>query len=144
MSAYPAWRRDGFAILTDPAATDLDMVCGFIVDSYWGNGLPRATLEQSVRAALVYNLMDEGRDRQVGFARVVTDHARIAWLSDVFVLEPYRRRGLGKWLVQSVQDDPRLAAVRRWLLSTADAHGLYRRCGWEDAPVGRYMQRQRR
>ena len=142
MSAHPSWRRDGFVIATDPAATDLDAVCGFLADSYWAKGLSREILERSVRAALVYNLIDEATGQQVGFARVVTDHARIAWLSDVFVVDGYRARGLGKWLVQTVQDDPRLAAVRRWVLATADAHGLYRQYGWEDAPAGRYMHRQ--
>lgn len=143
MSAYPSWRRDGFVIATDPAATDLDVVCGFIAGSYWGKDVPREAVERSLRSALVYNLIDEASGRQAGFARVVTDHARIAWLSDVFVLEPYRRRGLGKWLVQTVQDDPRLATVRRWLLATQDAHGLYREQGWQDAPAGGYMHRQR-
>lgn len=141
MSPQPSWRRGGFAIATDPAATDLDVVCGFLESSYWARGLPRELLERSVRGALVYNLIDESRGRQVGFARVVTDRARIALLSDVFVLEEYRGRGLGKWLVQTVQDDPRLATVRRWILATDDAHGLYRQHGWEDVPLGRYMHR---
>jgi GNAT superfamily N-acetyltransferase len=74
---------------------------------------------------------------------VVTDHARMAWLSDVFVLQAYRGRGLGKWLVQTVMDDPRLATVRRWMLATDDAHGLYRQLGWQDAPPDRYMTMQR-
>jgi GNAT superfamily N-acetyltransferase len=143
MSMNPSWRQGGFLIATDPGATDLDVVCGFLEGSYWAKGMPREILERSLRSALVYNLIEEAGGRQVGFARVVTDHARIAWLSDVFVLEAYRARGLGKWLVQTVQDDPRLATVRRWLLATADAHGLYRQHGWEDAPPGRYMHRQR-
>ena len=83
MSRHPSWRRDGFVISTDPAATDLDMVCGFLADSYWAKGLSREILERSVRAALVYNLIDEATGRQVGFARVVTDHAaRGTMLSD--------------------------------------------------------------
>jgi GNAT superfamily N-acetyltransferase len=143
MSQHPSWRQGGFVIATDPAATDLDVVCGFLEGSYWAKGVPREVLERSVRAALVYNLIDEARGCQVGFARVVTDHARMAWLSDVFVLDAYRARGLGKWLVQTVQDDPRLATIRRWVLATDDAHGLYRQHGWEDAPPGRYMHRHR-
>jgi GNAT superfamily N-acetyltransferase len=133
------WRRAGFVISTDPAATDLDQVCGFLATTYWAKDIPRETLEQSIRAALPYNLIEAASGRQVGFARVVTDQTRFAWLSDVFVLEAYRGRGLGKWLAQAVLDDPRLARVNRFLLATADAHGLYREQGWRDAPPGRYM-----
>jgi GNAT superfamily N-acetyltransferase len=104
--------------------------------------VPHQVLEQSIRAALVYNLIDQA-SRQVGFARVVSDQARFAWLSDVFVLEAYRGQGPGAWLVQTVLDDPRLAPVGRFLLATADAHGLYRRHGWQDAPAGRYMTLER-
>jgi GNAT superfamily N-acetyltransferase len=143
MGEGQTWARSGFTIATDPAATDLDVVCGFLATSYWAKGAPRDLLERSVRAALVYNLIDDASGRQVGFARVVTDHARMAWLSDVFVLDAYRGRGLGKWLVQTVMDDARLAAVRRWMLATDDAHGLYRQLGWQDAPPGRYMTVQR-
>jgi GNAT superfamily N-acetyltransferase len=140
---YRVWRRPGFVISTDPRATDLDQVCGFLATTYWARDVPREALEQSIRAALVYNLIDEASGRQAGFARVVTDQARFAWLSDVFVLEAYRGRGLGEWLVQAVLDDPRLARVGRFLLATADAHGLYREHGWRDAPPGRYMTFER-
>lgn len=143
MGEGQAWRRAGFTIATDPAATDLDVVCGFLAASYWAKGLARDLLERSVREALVYNMTHDASGRQVGFARVVTDHARMAWLSDVFVLDAYRGQGLGKWLVQTVMDDPRVAGVRRWLLATNDAHGLYRQLGWQDAPPGRYMTVQR-
>jgi GNAT superfamily N-acetyltransferase len=137
--SHSPWRRAGFTIATDPATTDLDVVCSFLASSYWAEGLPRTVLERSIAGALVYNLIEDGSERQVGFARVVTDHARIAWLSDVFVLESHRGCGLGCWLVRSVMDDPRLQGVRRWVLATDDAHGLYRQFGWQDAPQGLYM-----
>jgi GNAT superfamily N-acetyltransferase len=140
---YRAWRRDGFVISTDPAATDLDQVCNFLATTYWAKGLPRHVVEGSIRAALVYNLIDEANGRQAGFARVVSDLTRFAWLSDVFVLEAYRGKGLGGWLVQTVLDDSRLALVGRFLLATADAHRLYRRLGWEDVRPGRYMAFER-
>jgi GNAT superfamily N-acetyltransferase len=133
----------GFTIVTDPAATDLDLVCGFLTNSYWAKGLSRAVLERSIEAALVYNLIEDASGAQVGFARVVTDQARMAWLSDVFVLESHRGRGLGRWLAQTAMDDPRLATVRRWMLATDDAHGLYRQLGWQDAPAGVYMTLRR-
>ena len=134
-------RRGGFVISTDPATTDLDLVTSFLRGTYWAQDASRDDLERSFAASLVYNLLDEAAARQVGFARVVSDRARIAWLSDVFVLDAHRGRGLGAWLVATALDDPRLAGVRRWLLATRDAHPLYRRFGFEDAPPGRYMVR---
>ncbi|TMA48016.1 MAG: GNAT family N-acetyltransferase, partial [Deltaproteobacteria bacterium] len=77
---------------------------------------------------------------QVGFARIVTDHATFAYLADVFVLEAFRGRGLGKWLVEVTVTLPELQGLRRWLLATADAHELYRRFGFTDAAPGRLME----
>lgn len=133
------WRHASFLITSDPAATDIDLVCRFLQGTYWARDIPRETLERSIRAALAYNLLDEKEGRQIGFARVVTDEVRFAWLSDVFVLEAYRGRGLARWLVRTVLDDPRLREVGRWLLATQDAHGLYRRLGFEEVNPGRYM-----
>jgi GNAT superfamily N-acetyltransferase len=140
---YPSWRRDGFTITTDPATTDLELVCAFLARSYWARDIPRGRVERSIQAARVYNLRDDQAECQIGFARVVGDDARIAWLSDVFVVESHRGRGFGKWLVATVMADPRLAPVGRWLLATSDAHDLYRRHGWRDAPAGRYMVLER-
>jgi GNAT superfamily N-acetyltransferase len=80
---------------------------------------------------------------QAGFARVVTDRARFAWLADVFVLEAHRGAGLGVWLVETVLSHPDLTAVR-FVLGTADAHGLYERFGFEPADPGRIMDRKNR
>jgi GNAT superfamily N-acetyltransferase len=132
-------RQGAFLITSDPAATDIDLVCGFLHGTYWARDIPREALERSIRTALAYNLLDQTEGRQIGFARVVTDEVRFAWLSDVFVLDPYRGRGLARWLVRTALDDPRLRAVGRWLLATQDAHGLYRRLGFEDVNPGRYM-----
>ena len=126
-------------IATDPATTDIDAVCDFLQTAYWAHDVSRADLVQSIRAALVYNLIDENDGAQIGFARVVTDGSRIGWLSDVYVLDAYRGRGLGKWLVGTVMADPRVAGLRRMVLATDDAHALYRQYGWSDAPPGRYM-----
>ncbi|MGH6945425.1 MAG: GNAT family N-acetyltransferase [Geminicoccaceae bacterium] len=136
---HPKWRRDGFVISADPAATDLDLVIGFLRGTYWVRDLTVDELKLSFERAAVYNLLEEASSRQVGFARVLTDGVRFAWLSDVFVLEGFRGRGLGRWLVRTAMEDPRHAEARRWLLATQDAHALYRSCGWQDAPPGRYM-----
>jgi GNAT superfamily N-acetyltransferase len=80
-------------------------------------------------------------DEQVGFARVVTDRATFAWLADVYILAEHRGQGLSKRLVAAILEHPELQGLRRWLLGTADAHGLYRRFGFEvvDNSSGRFM-----
>ena len=135
---YPAaareWRRDGFLVTTDPARFDLDVIHGYLRRSYWAEGIPRETVERSLRNSLGFALIaqdpDGGASRQIGFARVVSDRATFAWLADVFVLEEWRGRGLSKWLVACVLEHPELQGLRRFTLGTRDAHGLYARCGF--------------
>jgi GNAT superfamily N-acetyltransferase len=137
-------QKDGFLIDTDPAATDMDVVTGFLAKSYWARGLSREVIERSIRNSMVWNLRENAGGAQIGFARAVSDRVRFAWLSDVFVLETHRGRSLGFFLVKEVLGDPRVVDVERWLLGTRDMHPLYRRFGFEDAPAGRYMVRSRR
>jgi GNAT superfamily N-acetyltransferase len=72
-------------------------------------------------------------DKQVGYARVVTDYCRVAYLADVFITPAYRGMGLSKWLMEEIMGHPDLQGLRRWILHTSDAHGLYRQFGWTDA-----------
>lgn len=124
---------------TDPSRLDMDVIHGFLSQSYWARGIPRALVERAVRNSLCFGLY-EG-ERQVGFARVVTDQATFAYLADVFVVESHRGRGLSKFLVAAVVADPRLQGLRRWMLATRDAHGLYARFGFEPLAVpGRFME----
>lgn len=137
---YPAaaqeWRRDGFLVTTDPTRFDLDVIHGYLRRSYWAEGIPRETVERSLRNSLGFALLAQdahGGTRQVGFARVVSDRATFAWLADVFVLEDWRGRGLSKWLVACVLEHPELQGLRRFTLGTRDAHGLY--AGFGFAPL---------
>lgn len=125
---------------TDPGRIDLDVVHGFLREAYWSRGIPRDVVARSLAHSICFGLY-EG-ERQVGFARVVTDRATFAWLGDVFVLEGWRGRGLSKWLMDCVMAHPELQALRRWHLATADAHGLYTRYGFTplSAPE-RHMER---
>jgi GNAT superfamily N-acetyltransferase len=120
--------KNGFVISTDRSRLDLPLIHSFLTTSYWAAGVSAAALEKSLRNSLCFGLYHG--DRQVGFARVLTDFARSASLGDVFVVEEYRGRGLGKWLVRCVLDHPDLRAIPRWLLATRDAHGLYRQFGF--------------
>ena len=123
-------RRDGFTISTDRSRLDRDAVYRYLSEeSYWAAGMARGVFERSVAGALPFGLYaPEGA--QIGYARVVSDFAVFAWLSDVYVLEAYRGKGLGHFLVGSVMAHPRLQGLRRWMLSTRDAHGIYAKYGF--------------
>jgi GNAT superfamily N-acetyltransferase len=123
------WQRDSFTVSCDPGQLDLAVVARFLGDSYWAQGIPPQTVQRSIDGSLCFALLDGAR--QVGFARVITDRATIAYLADVFVLPEYRGRGLGKWLVECVLAHPQLQGLRRWVLVTRDAHELYRRFGFK-------------
>jgi GNAT superfamily N-acetyltransferase len=96
--------------------------------SYWAKGRPPEVTHRAFDHSLCFGLYERGR--QVGLARVVTDRATFGWLCDVFVLENYRGRGLAKWLVACVLGHPDVRGLRRVLLGTRDAHGLYERHGF--------------
>jgi GNAT superfamily N-acetyltransferase len=120
--------RGEFTLSTNPSRLDLDAVHGFLTGAYWSPGIPRDVLERAVRHSLAFGVY-EG-PRQAAFCRVVTDYATFAYLADVFVLPAYRGRGLSKWMMQCVQEHPGLQGLRRFLLGTRDAHGLYRQFGF--------------
>ena len=134
------WHHDGFTVSTDPARLDLDVIHGFLTRSYWAAGISRETVVRSIAHAIPFGVHDGAA--QVGFARVISDQATFAYLADVFVLESHRGRGLSKWLVECVHAHPGLQGLRRWVLLTRDAHGLYARSGWTPlAKPDRYMER---
>lgn len=121
--------RDNYIISTDPSRLDVDVICGFLARSYWANDRPRERIERSLANSLVFGMYDG--TYQIGLARVVTDFASFAWLCDVFIEESHRGKDLGKWLMESVLSHPDLQGLRRFLLATRDAHGLYSRFGFE-------------
>jgi GNAT superfamily N-acetyltransferase len=122
------WARNEFTISTDPRRLDLDVVHGFLVRSYWAEGIPRDVMERSIASSLPFGLYD--RTEQVGFARVLTDWAVFAMLMDVYVHERCRGQGLGKWLVEVATSLPEFGGLRCFMLRTVDAHELYRRFGF--------------
>jgi GNAT superfamily N-acetyltransferase len=123
----------------DPARLDLDVVHGYLSrESYWARGVARATVEESVRGSWCVGAYDGAA--QVGFARLVSDRATYAWLCDVFVLPSCRGRGVGDALVRAALARARAYGVRRVMLATADAHGLYRRHGFGEPQAGLFME----
>ena len=118
-------------ISTDRARLDRDLIHRYLSEeSYWARGRSREEIERAIEHSIPFGVYDP--DRQVGFARAVTDRATFAWLADVFVLPSHRGQGIGKRLVETVLEHPELRPMRRWMLATADAHGLYRRFGFEE------------
>jgi GNAT superfamily N-acetyltransferase len=110
-------------------------------DAYWALGRPRAVVEKAAAGSLNYGLFRPGDSRQVAYARAVTDRATFAWICDVYVDRAARGTGLGRWLVGTVRDDLRVRGVRRLLLATADAHGLYATVGFAPlAEPDRWME----
>jgi GNAT superfamily N-acetyltransferase len=122
------WVRDTFTVTCDPAKLDPAVIKQFLVSSYWAKDIPAATVDRSLQNSLCFALLDG--HAQVGLARVITDRATFAYLCDVFVVPEYRGRGLSKWLVECVLNHPDLQGLRRWLLATRDAHGLYEKFGF--------------
>ena len=129
--------RDGYTVSSDRARLDIDAVHAYLTACYWSTGIPRETVARAIAHSLGFGLYAPD-GAQVGFARVVTDHATFAYLCDVYVLDAHRGRGLGEWLVGFALADPALQGLRRVILATRDAHGLYERFGfgaprWPDA-----------
>jgi len=122
-------RRGEFLISTDPARLDLNVIHEFLTNCYWAKGIPRDLVARSIEHALCFGVYD-GNRAQVAFARVISDFATIAYIGDVFVLETFRGRGLGKWLMECIMSHPALQNLRRWILTTRDAHGLYSQLGF--------------
>ena len=120
----------GFYTSTDKSKLDVDMIEDFLSRrSYWAKGRARAKIIRSIENSMCFGVYDD-KDRQVGFARVLSDYAVFAWIMDVFILEEFRGRGLGKLLMGAITDHPDLQGLERWGLGTKDAHGLYEQFGF--------------
>jgi GNAT superfamily N-acetyltransferase len=122
------WTRENFTISDEPERLQLEVIVDYLARAYWSNQRPRAVIEKSLKHSLCFGVYE--KDQQIGFARVVTDHATFAYLADVFILESHQGHGLGKWLVQTILEHPELQGLRRWMLATRDAHGLYAQFGF--------------
>ncbi len=92
--------------------------------------MPLDVVRRGIEHSLNFGLYAEGGTRQAGLARIITDYATFAYVCDVFVLDEYRGRGLGVWLMECVAAHPQLQGLRRWMLGTKDAHGLYEKTGF--------------
>jgi GNAT superfamily N-acetyltransferase len=138
------WQRDDYRVSDDRSRLDLGVIHGFMAgESYWAAGIPQQVMARAVANSLCFGLF--AGERQIGFARVVTDRATFGYLCDVFVDAAHRGAGLGKWMVQCVLSHPDLQGLRRLSLMTRDAHPLYEPFGFRPlADPTRYLEIHRK
>ena len=134
--------KAGYLISTNPLKIDISVVHDYLSkESYWAKGVPMAVVQKSIENSLCFGLYF--KRKQVGFARLITDRATVAYLGDVFILPEHRGKGLSKWMIETIHAHPELQGLRRWLLATRDAHTLYEQFGWTrfgDEQKERFMQ----
>lgn len=124
------WHRDEFEISTEKSKLQIDIIYRFLSEeSYWARTRTPEQMRRAIDNSLCFGVY-RGQ-RQIGFARVISDLATFAYIGDVFVLPEYRGRGLSKWLMETIVGHPDLQGLRRWLLATKDAHGLYSQFGFD-------------
>ncbi len=121
--------KDGFCISTDKSRLDIDAIHEFLSSkAYWCLNIPKDKVQTAIQNSFCFGVYQD--KKQIGFARIITDFSTIAYVGDVYILEEYRGKGLSKWLMETVMNHPNLRDLRRWILLTGDAHGLYRQFGW--------------
>jgi len=121
--------KDGFHISDEKSRLNTEYIHAFLSQSYWAEDIPMDIIKKSIDGSMCFGVYTE--DRQVGFARIITDNATFAWLADVFIDEGFRGKGLSKWLMTVIMGHPDLQGLRRFMLSTRDAHGLYTQFAFE-------------
>lgn len=133
MNIYDALKKN-FIISSDKSKLDVDSIHHYLSTvSYWAKNIPVEMVKKSIAGSFcfgVYKKENGGATVQIGFARVITDHATFGYLADVFILEPYRGIGISKWLMYEILSHPELQGFRSWMLGTKDAHGLYEQFGF--------------
>lgn len=134
--------RGEYCVSCNPKRLDLVAIHNFLTNSYWSLGIPMEMVKQAVDGSLCFGMYH--KETQIGFARVITDRATFAYLCDVYILEDHRGKGLGRWMMEAVTSHPDLQGLRRFVLVTRDAHGLYEKFGFR--PLARpegYMELHR-
>ena len=120
--------KNGFTISTEKEKLDIDVIHSFLNRTYWAEGISKEIVRRSIEGALCFGVFEN--ERQIGFARMITDRATFAYLADVFIIDEYRGLGLSKWLMEVIMSHPDLQGLRRLMLATRDAHELYKKFGF--------------
>ena len=141
MTANYERQNNEFTVHTDTSRMDAQAIQRMISKAYWAKGRSLQTVRETLEHSLCFGLFH--RDKQIGFARVITDQTVFAYLCDVIIDEPYRGKGLGKWLMECIMDHPILRKGMPVLLATLDAHGLYEKFGFKPLPhPEHYMKKE--
>ncbi|MBA3334400.1 MAG: GNAT family N-acetyltransferase [Acidobacteria bacterium] len=127
----PEWQRGEFTISSDNLFLQIETIHKFLSEeSYWAKERTREQTQKAIENSLSFGVYKG--EKQIGFARVVTDYATFAYIGDVFILESFRGQGLSKWLMETIVNHPDLQNLRRWILATRDAHELYEKFGFRE------------
>ncbi len=127
----PEWQRGEFTISSDNLFLQIETIHKFLSEeSYWAKERTREQTQKAIENSLSFGVYKG--EKQIGFARVVTDYATFAYIGDVFILESFRGQGLSKWLMETIVNHPDLQNLRRWILATRDAHALYEKFGFRE------------
>lgn len=123
-------KREGDLLLSsDKTLLNIDLIHDFLSQSYWSEGIPLETVQKGIENSLSIGLYKN--KEQIGFCRLITDHASFAYLADVFIIKSQRGHGYAEWMVNGLKKIPSLKGLRRWMLATKDAHSLYFKTGWK-------------
>ncbi|GBD91401.1 acetyltransferase (GNAT) family protein [bacterium BMS3Abin04] len=122
------YRKQDYLISTDKAKLDISVIHNFLKGTYWAKNVPMEIVKRSIENSICFGVYYQ--DNQIGFTRVVTDYSTCAYIADVFILNEFRGKGLSKWLMEVIMNYPELQNLKRWMLGTKDAHGLYARFGF--------------
>lgn len=118
-----------YLLSTDKSKLDLKMIHEFLsTESHWAKNIPYERVKKSIENSLCFGLYHN--DKQIGFARVISDYSTIAYLGDLFILKDHRGKGLSRWMLEVIMNHPDLTGLRRWILVTKDAHDVYQQYGW--------------
>lgn len=136
---YETLRNEGFFISDDKSKINSEVVWQYLTRSYWFTGVKKELIEKLIKHSHCFGVYFQ--NQQIGFARIITDYGTFAYLADVFILEEYRGKGLSKWLMHEIINHPDLQGLRRIMLATKDAHGLYEQFGFKPVQfTDRYME----
>ena len=125
------WTKNEFFISTERELLQIEVILEYLINqSYWAQNRTPEQMKTAIKNSLCFGVyLDE---KQIGFARVVTDFSTFAYLGDVFILPAFQGKELGKWLMETISNHPDLQNFRRWILATKDAHKLYQRFGFSE------------
>lgn len=140
MNNYVAVNAE-YLISTDKALLNMGVIHQFLKEeSYWAQNRTKEQTELAIEHSICFGLYKE--NQLIGFARVVTDYTVFGYIGDVFILSPFRKKGLSKWMMEVILKHPELQTLRRWILATKDAHGLYEQFGFHSLVYPeRWMER---